>query len=147
MRVTCDANFLVRAALTPNGLAATIVDIALCPPHVLVLSDSVLDHLGRALRYPRIQRRYTFPDSAIHAYLAYLRNVSEMVIGPTIVPVVVADPDDDEIVATAVDGKANVIGTNDHHFDDPAVIIYCAAHGIRILTDVQLVAELRATLP
>lgn len=147
MRVTCDANFLVRAALHPKGLAAAIIDMTLEPAHVLVLAPLILNHLGRALRYPRIQKRYSFSDKQIDDYVHYLGGVADLVIAPMVVPVILADPDDDEVIATAVDGSAEVIGTLDHHFADPAVIAYCAARGIRILTDVQLIQELRLARP
>ncbi|MBI3618685.1 hypothetical protein HY213_01470 [Candidatus Peregrinibacteria bacterium] len=67
MRVTCDANVLVRAALHPDGLAAAILKLSISPPHVLVLSPLILDHVGRALRYPRIQKHYALPDRDIQA--------------------------------------------------------------------------------
>lgn len=70
-----------------------------------------------------------------------------MVLVPTIVPVILSDPDDDAVVATAVDGKANIIATRDHHFAAPAVVSYCADRGIRILADIQLIRELRSAIP
>ncbi len=144
MRVTCDANFLVRAALHPKGLAAAILGLCLRADHVLVLSPLILNHADRALRDPRIQKRYEISNKEIEEFLHHLRGVSDLVISPRITPVVSADPDDDEIIATAVDGKAEVIGTLDQHFEDHAVISYCSARGIRILTDIQLIQELRA---
>ena len=143
MRVTCDANFLVRAALHPRGLAAAILDLTLQPEHILVLSPLILNHVRRALRHAHIQRRYGIPDQDIDAYVQFLDSVSDLVLAPAVVPVVLSDPDDDEVIATAVDGKAHVICTLDHHFDDASVRAYCSARGIRILTDLQLVQELR----
>ena len=147
MRVTPDANFLVRAALHPHGLAAAIVGYAVRPPHVLVLAPQIIDDVGRALRYPHIQKRYHLPDTQIDNYLQQLRSMSDLVLAPTVVAVVKADPDDDIVIATAVDGQAEVIGTIDQHFRDAVVLAYSSAHNIRILTDVQLVAELRASTP
>jgi predicted nucleic acid-binding protein len=65
-------------------------------------------------------------------------------IDPLSVPqIVAADPTDDFILATAAAGRADVVVTLDKHFDDPAVRAFCAAHGIRILDDQALLAELR----
>jgi uncharacterized protein len=147
MRVTCDANFLVRAALHAHGLAAVIVGLAVRRPHVLVLSPELLADVGRVLRYPHIQKRYSLPDAQIDNYLRQLQSVSDLVRAPIVVPVVTADPDDDIVIATAVDGQADVIGTKDQHFRDAVVLAYCAAHSIRVLTDVELVQELRGGAP
>src|SRR5260221_140011 len=144
MRTTCDANLLVRAMLHQKGLARAIVDLATQSPHVLVLSQPLIDDVRRVLQYDRIQKRYNMSDADIDDFAAFLHGVSDVVIQPTLVPVVMADPDDDLVIATAVDGRAEAICTLDHHLADPAVVAYCAARGIRILTDIQLVQELRA---
>jgi predicted nucleic acid-binding protein len=57
------------------------------------------------------------------------------------------DPDDNPVVAAAIEGQAAVICTLDRHLQNPDVRKFCALHGIRILTDVELVQELRAGDP
>ena len=61
--------------------------------------------------------------------------------------VVPKDPDDDPIIATAVAGQAEIICTRDRHFWHPDVQQYCAAHGIRIMTDIELLQLLQAPAP
>lgn len=147
MRVTCDANIMVRAALNRKGLARVIVDLATQGPHALVLSAPLLDDVRRVLHYDHIQKRYGIPDRDIDHFLHFLQGTAEFVLQPTIVPVVAADPDDDIVIATAVDGRAEVIVTKDRHLADPAVVSYCAGHNVRILSDVDLVRELRQSTP
>lgn len=45
--------------------------------------------------------------------------------------------------ATAVMGQAEIICTRDRHFGHPDVQAYCAARGIRIMTDLELLKLLR----
>ena len=66
-------------------------------------------------------------------------------VTPFAIPAVVsADPDDDQVIATAVAGQAEVICTRDRHLFHSYVQSACAALGIRIATDVDLLQELRA---
>jgi putative PIN family toxin of toxin-antitoxin system len=147
MRVTCDANLLVRAALHSRGLAREILQHSTLSPHVLVVSPPLLGDVHRVLHYPRIQQRYALPDQDIDDFIAFVQAVSDVVVQPNIVRVVPGDADDDVIIATAVDGKADVICTLDQHFSNPAVLTYCVSRSIRIMTDVELVQELRRNTP
>lgn len=52
-----------------------------------------------------------------------------------------ADPDDNAAIA----GQAQVICTRDRHFRNENVVDFCAQHGIRIVDDIELLTELRAT--
>ncbi|MFN0052293.1 MAG: hypothetical protein ACKV0T_08875 [Planctomycetales bacterium] len=61
--------------------------------------------------------------------------------------VVPSDPDDGPMVATAVAGQADVLCRWDRHLRHPSVRSYCETRGIRILTDVELLAVLREADP
>lgn len=59
-------------------------------------------------------------------------------------PIIGLDPTDDMVLLTATGGRADVLGTNNKHLFAPDVQRFAAAHGVRILGDVELIAELRA---
>lgn len=62
-------------------------------------------------------------------------------------PVIPFDPDDDPVLYTAADGNAEILCTlNTKHFGTPEAAAFCGVRGIRILTDVELLLELR-TMP
>jgi len=65
-------------------------------------------------------------------------------IEPVIVkPITVFDPADDPVLYTAADGKADVLCTlNTRHFASPAAQEFCEEHGIRVMTDVDILREL-----
>jgi hypothetical protein len=50
---------------------------------------------------------------------------------------------DDMVLLTATAGQADVLGTNNRHFFAPDVMHFAADHGVRILRDIELIAELR----
>jgi putative PIN family toxin of toxin-antitoxin system len=143
MRITTDSNILVRAAVRPLGPAGQVLDRSSLPPHALVLSMPILDEVRRVLQYERIRQLAGISDEEREEWIALVAAVSD-VISPTEIVPVCQDPDDDLVIATAVAGRSNVVCTLDRHLRAPLVQAYCATFHIRILTDVELLAELRA---
>jgi predicted nucleic acid-binding protein len=82
----------------------------------------------------------------MRAFLAAVEHLGEIVQTPhdALQAIVSADPDDDPIIQLAVAAHAAVLCTRDRHFHRPDVQAYCARHGIRILSDLDLLRELRA---
>ena len=126
MRITLDANILVRAAASPQGPALRLLDIVLST-HTLVLSRFILDEVERVLLYPRLQARYRIAASEAASFAGNLADVAEMVEPVIVGPVVLSDPADDAVLYTAADGKADVLCTrNLRHFDSPQARNFCA---------------------
>lgn len=145
MRAVLDTNILARSVAAPGGPAAELLE-HLQPPHVLVASTHTLDELARVLRYPRLRRMHGRDDAEIDTLCNELRDASVVVsTPPEAVPVIVPDDrDDDFVIAAALVGGATVIATRDSHLHADRVRQYCADHGIRVLTDLELLGELRA---
>lgn len=149
MRVVLDTNVLARPAYSAAGPAAAVLELIKNSPHVLVTSLFILDELDRVLRYPRLQKLHGFNDSNIARYVNDVQGASLVVALPLgdFPSVVSDDPDDNPIIATAEAGKADVISTLDKHLRHSDVLDYCRQRGIRILTDVELLHELRTLEP
>ena len=149
MRIVIDTNILARGSRGGTGLAAEVMRHISVPPHVLIGSPFLLSELARVLRYPRMRKLHGLDDAEIDAYVHAVQSAALMVDLPPGIPaaVVPKDPDDDPIIATAVAGQAEIICTRDRHFWHPDVQKYCTAHGIRIMTDVELMQLLRAAGP
>ncbi|HUY92672.1 MAG TPA: putative toxin-antitoxin system toxin component, PIN family [Pirellulales bacterium] len=144
MRATCDTNVLARAAVRPTGPARAVFVELLSDPHAHVLSEPIVTELARVLRYDRVRNQSQMTDAEIDSFVNDLRELAELVTIPDSAPPVANDPDDDLVVATAVAGRADVICTRDRHIRHNVVRAYCATFGIRVLTDVELLNELRA---
>ena len=147
MRVVLDSNILARA--TPGKSSAAREELLLLTrqPHTLVTAAPLLAELARILQYPRVRALRGLDDAGILSYLQAVALGSAVVSPASPAPVRTRDPDDDQVIAAAVAGRAEVICTRDQHFFDPSVQCACAAHGIRILNDVDLLLELRALSP
>src|SRR5262245_18663063 len=106
MRITCDTNVLVRAAVRPAGLARAVLVKILSPPHALVLSKQILDEVAKGLRYDRVRRQANLTDAEIQEFIDSLRDSAEFVECSEPIASVTSDPDDDVVVAAAVQGNA-----------------------------------------
>lgn len=145
MRIVLDTNILARATPGPDSLSREIVRRCRQDPHVLILSPFMLAELSRVLCYDRLRRIHGLDDEGIRRYVFDLQSAALLVDQTSgIGEVVPHDPDDDPVIAAAVSGQAEVICTLDRHLRNADVQRYCAARGIRVLTDVELMQELRA---
>jgi putative PIN family toxin of toxin-antitoxin system len=145
VKIVLDTNILVRANPTvlPERLARDLLVTILSGPHVLVLSEAILTEVRRVMTYPRVQARWPLSTEAIERYASFLRESSSLADLPESFPAVVSDPDDDLVLQTAIAGKADVLCSRDAAFEPENVQQVCAAHGIRIMGDIELLQELR----
>jgi putative PIN family toxin of toxin-antitoxin system len=143
MRIVLDANVLVRANITVQGPARELLLKIAYSDLVLITSPFLLREVERVLAYPRLQKlwRLTFQD--IQEHVQFLVKISEVVHPSVEKPIVLKDRDDDPVVYTAIDGKADVLCTLDRDLYEPEVVAFCQKRGVSILNDVELLEKLK----
>ncbi|MCC7264935.1 MAG: putative toxin-antitoxin system toxin component, PIN family [Candidatus Latescibacteria bacterium] len=116
LRVVLDANLLTSAVLTPLGEARALLRRARVD-YELLLSDFMHARLAQVLHYPHIQTKYPHLTSGvITEYLALLRGLALFVPEKT-ETTASKDPEDNRVLAVAVDGQADYLVTRNHsHF-------------------------------
>jgi putative PIN family toxin of toxin-antitoxin system len=131
VRVVFDTNVFVSAFIQPKSPSGRLLArLIQGDKFELVLSTAILDEVGRALRYPKVRKRIRLDDDDLDLRVAMLGILSTMVsVSGHTVTGVSRDPDDDAILAAAVEGCADYIVTGDH--DLLAIGDY---QGIRIVT-------------
>ena len=113
MRVFLDTNVLVSAFAT-RGVCADVLRVVLTE-HTLVTGEVVLRELGRVLR-----KRIGLPPRAVNEIDKFLRE-QEVVPKPAMrAAVPKRDPDDQWILASAIDGGVDVLVTGDRDLLDIA---------------------------
>lgn len=117
LTVVLDTNLLVSAFLTPGGEAWEILRRA--RSQRLVLSPAILAEVGEVLlNRPRIRKAYTYLDEEVHRYCRDLLSVATVAPETTLLTVC-RDPDDNAILACAVDAQAEYLITrNLDHFPE-----------------------------
>jgi uncharacterized protein len=144
MRVVLDTNILVRANPKAQGPARSLLlEIARSDQHTLILSPFLLEETERVLNYPRIQTLWPLSADEIQRYVQLLDDIAELVHPRPVMPVVLRDPNDDPVIETAILGDAESLCTLDQHFYAPRVVDFCRARSIRVISDVDLMRELR----
>ncbi len=114
LRIVLDSNILVGAFLTPKGESWEILRQA--KNHKLYLSLFILSEVEHTLQRDRIRRKYSFTDDELHTYIIDLVMKSAL-LDPQLSLTVCQDPDDNAILACAVEAEADYLVTrNTKHF-------------------------------
>ncbi len=114
-RAVLDANVLVSALLSPKGVPAKVLTAWQVEQFHLVLSERVLDEIGRVLRYPRIARRHRWSEERLQGFLEDLAHLAIMTPGAAHLAVIAEDPPDDRYLECAIEGEAEYIVSGDQH--------------------------------
>ncbi len=149
MRIVLDTNVLVRA--TPasiGGPAWEVLNRVSHGGHILILSAPLLSEVADVLQRPRLQAAIGLNSKQAIRFMLGLEKVAEIIdLSGTVAVDVPHDPKDVDVVLTAIAGQAEVICTLDRHLRHAQVLSICQANGIRILSDIELLNELRTAEP
>ncbi len=112
VRVVLDTNTVVSALVwggTPYELIAAASEERIELYSSPALLEELADVLGRAKFAPRLQQAQRTVAQLIEQY----RGLVDVVSAEPIAPTVLADPDDDEVLACAIAAQADVIVSGD----------------------------------
>jgi putative PIN family toxin of toxin-antitoxin system len=144
VKIVFDTNVLARAHQRAQGPARRALLQTTSGTDTVILSQYLLQELGRILTYPKLLKRSGLSPADIAEYLEYLARVSTLV-NPVPVPAnLMRDQADEPVLGTALAGHADVICTLDADFFEDKVIAFVATKSIRILSDVELLRALRS---
>ncbi len=138
IRAVLDTNVVVSSFLHPSGVPSQIRRAWENNKFELSISEPLFREYVEVLGRPVIRQRLKVEPDEIERFLEL---VAETSVWPSedleVVPVVVDDPDDDIVLATAVANRADVIVSGDRH------LLELNPHrGIPILTPRQLLESL-----
>ncbi len=116
LRVVLDTNLFVSSVLVRHGLPAQILDAWKQRHFVLIVSPAIIAEIRSTLDYPRIRRKYPITDDDVEGLVTLITHDAVVVPGVTSVSdVIPEDPTDERVLATAVEGGANLIVSGDRH--------------------------------
>lgn len=133
MRAVIDTSVWVSAILNPAGPPAQVLEALEDDRFSLVTSEPLLAELAEVINRPRLVRRYNLRPEKTSAVLRVLRD-SELTEVTGAVRVC-RDPDDDMVIETAINGRADMIVSRDDDLKGaPEVAAALAEHNVRVLT-------------
>jgi len=134
VRAVVDVNVLISGALSAKGSPAEILRASRDGQFELIVSELLLAELKRTLAYPKLRQRIA-PEKA-DAFVNWVRDDGTIAEDPTSPPPVSSrDPDDDYLLALAIDRSAYLV-TGDQD-------LLVLSNDLPILTPAQFAANLR----
>jgi len=135
MRVVLDTNVLLSALISPHGAPELIYRAWRAGKFEIITSQTQLDELRRASRYPKFQNILQS-----HQVGAMINNLQRaIIIEHAIAEVEVSDPDDTFLLALASTGLADYLITGDRR----AGLLQLKSHGkTRIVTPAAFCSEM-----
>ena len=110
MKVVLDTNVFVSGVFF-GGPPHKILEAWRDGKIQLLLSPAILEEYQRVMRELAVQ----FPEIKVEALIDFMIVHSEIILPPTLPPVIQVDPSDDKFLECAVAGKAICIVTGDKH--------------------------------
>lgn len=110
LHVVLDTNVLVSAFNKSEGKLAPLWFLARERQYQLLISPFIVTEMARILRH-----RFHWQEHLLQERIRVLVSVAELVVPLTIPDAIPNDPDDNHIIACAVEGCANLIVSGDRH--------------------------------
>jgi putative PIN family toxin of toxin-antitoxin system len=115
MKVVLDANVYVSTLISQHGNPHYIFDSWLRGEFEVLITQSILDEVGRVLRYPRIVKRHQLEEAEISQFIDLLTQRGIPIESFENLDVVAKDKSDNRYLECAVTGKADYLVTGDEH--------------------------------
>jgi uncharacterized protein len=115
MRVVLDANVIVSALINPQGTPAQVFDAWRAERFQLLLSQAILEELGRVLRYPKVAVYHGWTEERLRTWLEDLAHLALMPSGALALTVIQEDPPDNRYLECAVEGEEAYLVSGDRH--------------------------------
>jgi putative PIN family toxin of toxin-antitoxin system len=136
--VVVDTTVLISGFITPEGVSANLLKRARAGAFTLCLSREIIEEMRSRLLYRRrIRERYQYTDGGVQQHCNDLEGACRLITDLPPVTGVVRDPNDDMVVACALEAGADYIVTRDKD-----LLILGAYQDIRIVTPRQLLEYL-----
>ena len=137
MRAVLDTNVAISAAINEDGTPAAVIRSWDAGSFTWVVSEALLEELGRTFNSPRVRRYLAWSQSQVDDFLVRVRRIAAVVSPATEIRRITADPPDNRVLEAAVEGRADYIVSGDRHLLDLK-----RHEGIDIVTPAQFLAIL-----
>jgi putative PIN family toxin of toxin-antitoxin system len=107
-RAVLDTNVYISIFTSPKGELGTIWEQALKGTYTLLISPAIVAEVAGVLR-----AKFQWPDEAIRARVKRFAQIAAIVTPATVPSVIKNDPPDNQVLACAAEGQANIIVSGD----------------------------------
>lgn len=121
LKAVIDVNLFVSAIISKKGNPAKLLQLWRNRAFLAVISEQMLEELKRVLRYPRIRNKYNLKDEDAAMAVNAIRKFAVVLPDRLKIEVIKDDPDDNKVLACALEAKADYIVSGDNHLLDLGV--------------------------
>lgn len=121
LKAVIDANLFVSAIISKKGNPAKLLQLWSSRAFLVVISEQMLEELKRVLRYPRIRNKYNLKDEDAELAVSAISKFAVVLPDRLKIEVIKDDPDDNKVLACALEAKADYIVSGDSHLLDLGV--------------------------
>lgn len=134
LRVVIDTSVFVALLWGHGDICVRLLDLWESRRFVLVTSPQLIDELGRVLQRPKMRNHVDAAEA--QALLVSLEQDAVVVSGELTLSGATRDPEDDKVLACALEGEAKIVVTL-----DPDLLTLESFQEVRIVNPVQFVME------
>lgn len=140
IKAVLDSTILVSAFLSRTGVSRELLQYVSQGGVEFYVSDQILAETERVLNYGRLRTRYPYYDEDIASFLQLIASIAHVVNPLSTIEGVVRDPNDDMIVACAVEAQALYIISRDKD-----LLSLGNYEGIEVVSPEQLMAIIKTS--
>lgn len=116
LRVVLDTNIFISGLLTRIGPSAEVLNAWRERRFLLVTSIAIIAEIQAVLKYKHIRKKYAISEEDIQQLVTILHQDALLVPGEAdVAGAIPADPQDEKILACALESQADLIASGDHH--------------------------------
>jgi len=118
IKAVLDTNVVVSAYLVPTGKPAEILSLARKGKLHIFLSLEIVDEIKQTLLSPKLRKIHKNTTEQISLFVRAFSKAATVTPGTKLVDFIKDDPDDNKILACALEGRVDYIVSGGHHLTD-----------------------------
>lgn len=118
LKVVLDTNQFISGLIQPKGPSAQLFHAWRKSFYILITCREIIREFEQAIQYPHIIKKYKLPKKEIESTINLIQNESVVLHDIPDINVIKEDPDDNMVLACALEAKAQYIVSGDKHLLD-----------------------------
>lgn len=129
LKVVLDTNLFISGLINSLGPPAQLLKAWRKYAYILITSNEILEEIERVLNYSHIVKKYHLSKEVIESNINLIKQEAIVLFDTVKLSVIKSDPDDNKILACALEAKAQYIISGDDH-----LLSLGQYHDIKIVT-------------
>lgn len=114
-KVVIDTNVFVSSIIKKDSVPARLIQLWRENAFVVITSEQMVDEIREVLQYPHIKNKYKLQHEDINAVITAIEKDAVVLTDVFELEVIKDDPDDNKVLACALEVRADYIISGDKH--------------------------------